>query len=920
MSTKPDGIFDSREELLSTLIESVDDLIWCVSVEGERLLYVNTAAEKFFGQPLSLLKKEKRLWLDAVHPDDRADVVARYGTLDSADMIDHEYRIVRPDKTEVAVSERVWLIRDGNGQGRCIVGMAKDITASKEAEEKLSDAHAFLNSIVDNVPIMLFVKEAADLRFVLFNRAGSQLIGVPQEDFIGKSDFDFYPEEEAAFFTKKDREVLNGKKQVEIDVEKIHTQQLGTRLLHTKKIPVLDEQGEPRFLLGISEDITEKKEAEAALQEAKEAAESASKAKSDFLANMSHEIRTPMNAIIGMTELLLDTELSAVQREYLKMVEESGDALLNLLNDILDFSKIEAGKLELERSAFTLRECLGDTMRSLALRAHSKGLELAFHVAADAPAVLKGDVGRLRQIIVNLVGNAIKFTEKGEVVLTVDNSSRRGDEVTLQFEVRDTGIGIPEDKCDLIFDDFAQADASTTRTYGGTGLGLAISSRLVRMMRGRIWVESVVHEGSRFNFTAKFPIVEQETRPASLAPSLISDLRVLIVDDNATNRRILEDMLRNWGMRPTVASSARGAIALLKDYQEGGDPFKLLLTDVNMPNKSGYDLVRSIRDDNIGGHLPVIMLTSSGRPGDVALREELNIDVHLMKPAKQSEVFDAIINLLGAGTSSKPIETSPLDGLPTVRPLRVLLAEDNLVNQKLAVGVLSRQGHEVTVASDGRKAVDLWQAETFDVVLMDVQMPELDGFEATAEIRRREADTNAHIPIIAMTAHAMKGDRERCLASGMDEYLSKPIRLRDITEMLAKMCGNETARNQCKPEQAASVATINWADALESVGDDEELLFEVAATFIDDLPRIHKRLEAAVAESNAEELRQAAHSLKGALMFLGGTPAFESARDMELAARKDDIETAVSLFPPLRERLKHLKEELKSRLKSRQDS
>lgn len=910
----PDEIFGSREELLSTLIESVDDLVWCASIDGKSLLYVNTAAERMFGRPISELVASKKAWLNAIHEDDRPAVIKAYSRIHIENQVDHEYRIVRPDGSTLWLSERLWLIRDGDGDGRCVVGMAKDITATKNAEEELRDAHSFLNSIVDNVPIMLFVKDAKDLRFVLFNQEGAQLIGLPQEEFIGKNDFDFYPEDEAVFFTEKDREVLNGKRKVEIAEETIHTLTNGARLLHTKKIPILDEQGNPRFLLGISEDITEKKQSEIALQEAKEAAEAASRAKSDFLANMSHEIRTPMNAIIGMTELLLDTELSSVQREYLKMVEESGDALLNLLNDILDFSKIEAGKLELEKTPFTLRECLGDTMRSLALRAHAKNLELAFHVDANTPAVIRGDMGRLRQIIVNLVGNAIKFTEQGEVVLNVSLSSTRGNQATLHFEVCDTGIGIPDEKCELIFEEFAQADASTTRSYGGTGLGLAISSRLVRLMRGRIWVESEVNVGSQFHFTAQFPIVEQETRPATLAPTLVNDLRVLVVDDNATNRRILEDMLRNWGMRPTVASSATGALALLDDYQQGGDPFKLLMTDVNMPKLSGYDLVEKIRQQQAGHDLRVIMLTSSGRLGDVELREQLSIDAHLMKPAKQSEVFDAIINILGDGAKAEP-SPIPISDIPNVRPLRVLLAEDNIVNQKLAVGVLSRQGHEVTVADDGQKAVDLWRDGEFDVVLMDVQMPLLDGFEATGEIRKLEAETNNRTPIIAMTAHAMKGDRERCLEAGMDEYLSKPIRVKDISEMLTRICGDDSDQSASKKPTKQRTANINWAEALTSVGGDKALLLDVSEAFLDDAPRLQRQLEKALRGDDFATAKNSAHSLKGSLMILGETPAYNTAHRIETLIRDDDLKAAKAALPQLAERLMQVKNEIEGFLK-----
>ena len=556
----------------------------------------------------------------------------------------------------------------------------------------------------------------------------------------------------------------------------------------TTKVPLRDAEGKTIGTIGISRDISDRKRAELHMQAAKEAAEAASRAKSDFLANMSHEIRTPMNAIIGMTELVLDTELNASQRDYLKMVQESGECLLSVINDILDFSKIEAGKLDLERAPFDLRESLGDTMKSLAVRAHAKGLELACQIRPDVPDRLMGDAGRLRQIVVNLVGNAVKFTEAGEVVLDVDRQSQSDEEVVLHFTVSDTGIGIPEEKQAAIFEAFEQADSSTTRRFGGTGLGLAISTRLVRAMNGRIWVESEVGRGSKFHFTARFGIPTGTPTVVSPAKTaIIRGTRVLVVDDNATNRRILEEMLCNWGMRPVTAAGAGEALRLLREAQQAGDPYVLVLTDANMPDIDGFSLAEQVKQDAQVGSTVIMMLTSGDRPGDISRCQQLGVAAYLLKPIKQSELFDAIALALGISEpEDEAAETPAAEQASRLPALRILLAEDSLVSQKLAMGLLEKYGHTVVIANHGREAVAALESQDFDLVLMDVQMPEMDGFEATGVIRAKEKRTGGHIPIIAMTAHAMKGDRERCLEAGMDGYISKPIRVKEVFETIAR--------------------------------------------------------------------------------------------------------------------------------------
>jgi PAS domain S-box-containing protein len=777
-----------------------------------------------------------------------------------------------------------------------------DVTDGVAAKQALRASEAYYQSLVESLPLSVFRKDD-QFRLVFGNKRFCDTIGMSQEQFRGKTDFDLFPEHFAAKYRRDDKQILETGATIEDIEEILHPDGL-RYYIQTLKCPVRDSDGQIIGIQGMFWDVSDRKRAEEALRRAKEAADAASKAKSDFLANMSHEIRTPMNAVIGMTELLLDTQLTPNQREYLSIVQESGEALLTLINDVLDFSKIEAGKFELDRAPFDIRETLGDTMKSLAVRASRAKLELAFEVGRDVPQMLEGDYARLRQIIINLVGNAIKFTPRGEVVLTVNCESRRDDGATLHFAVTDTGIGIPSDKLECIFEEFQQVDSSTTRTYGGTGLGLAISSRLVELMGGRIWVESELHEGSTFHFTADFGIGDDALQQARQQTDLVADLSVLVVDDNSTNRRILKDMLLNWGMHPVVAATAREALRLMQDSQQRGAPIRLLLSDVNMPDDDGFTLAEWIRADARLDSTLIIMLTSGGREGDTDRRSQLGISSRLMKPVKQSELFDAIITALGAEALRAALR-EPATAVPVVnvRPLNILLAEDNLANQKLAVGVLSRQGHRITVAESGREAVQAWETGAFDVILMDVQMPEMDGLEATRAIRQLEQRSGAHLPIIAMTAHAMSGDRERCLEAGMDDYLSKPIRARQIAEKLSSMFGAKEPPTQVP---AGSVVekrrgtAIDLNQALEGVDGDRGLLAEVIKAFLETLPDSIERLGAVVRDRQLEQASRAAHSLKGELLALGAMSAADLAKSLEHATTPTQAE---AIFSDLRQEL-----------------
>jgi len=788
---QPEQLSAAATEALSTeggfrdfaesLVQHIDEVFFWRDRGCLRPYYVSQAYERIWGQSCESAYADPSSWIESIHPEDRERVTMEF-ELAGADPTQVEYRIVRPDGALRWIWVRMFPVRTETGTATRLIGIAQDCTERKQAESM----QAFLASIVESSDDSI-VGTDLDGSIMSWNQGAEKLFGYTAREAIGKLiTMLFPPDRQKDYVQVLDR--IRRQEHIE-RFESVRVAKGGRRIpVLTIVSPIRDRSGRLQGVSAIYRDMTTEKKAAAELLRAKEAAEAASQAKSTFLATMSHEIRTPMNGILGMTELVLDSEVTDDQRESLDLVRISTESLLAVINDILDFSKIEAGKLDFEAIPFDFRESLGETMKTLGFRSYQKGLELIYEVHPDVPTMLVGDPGRLRQILVNLVGNAIKFTERGEILVKVEVESITPESACLHYSVRDTGVGIPLEKHQKIFEAFSQADDSMTRKYGGTGLGLTICGRLVEMMSGRIWVESKEGQGSTFHFTTKLGV--PTTTPAQtprLQPEELRGLSVLVVDDNLTNRRVLMGLLAQWGMKPMAVDGGRAALRALESAKREGRPFALVLLDGQMPELDGFDLASQLQEHPDWVGATIMMLTSADQLGDGARCRGLGISAYLVKPVRQSELLSKICNSVKSAPK-RDVVAAPRQSEPKIASeTRVLVAEDNLVNQTLVRRLLEKRGYSIVVVGDGRAALSALEQQAFDIVLMDVQMPDMDGFAATAIIREREQASGLHIPIVAMTAHALKGDPERCLAEGMDAYVSKPIRTEELFGTLERL-------------------------------------------------------------------------------------------------------------------------------------
>jgi PAS domain S-box-containing protein len=833
-------------------------------------------------------------------------------------------------------------VTDAEGRVTAAIEMVDDITERRQAMESLRESESRLKAITDSAQDAILMMDPRGAVF-FWNPAAERIFGYAKEEALGK-DLHLliaplrYHEAHRAAFPEFLRTGSGGAVGKTLELHALRKD--GTEIDVSVSLSGVLLHG-AWHAVGILRDITEQKKVERALVEAnlrmEEAnlcleasiersnkmaleAQTANIAKSQFLANMSHEIRTPMNGIIGMTGLLLDTKLTKEQRVYAEVVRSSGETLLRVINDILDFSKIEADRLELEILDFDLRVTIEDTAELLALRAHEKKLDFVCRIKPGTYTFLRGDPGRLRQILTNLGGNAIKFTSRGEVVIDVFPLEETHDRLTLRFEVRDSGLGIPADKQELIFNEFEQVDASTTRRFGGTGLGLAISKRLVELMGGTIGVESIEECGSKFWFTIEFEkqpldILREEPRQAE-----IRGVRVLIVDDNATNRLVLAEQLASWGVRHEETEDAITALDMLRAARKEGDPFRILITDMQMPDMDGEHLGAAVKSDPEVRDTLMIMLTSLGRRGDARRYRKLGFSAYLTKPVKQSQMYDCLATVLGNATHHDRGQPKPLVTRHTISEaqrlrVRILLADDNATNRQVALGILGKMGYRADAAADGWEAIQALETVPYDVVLMDVQMPVMDGFEATRAIRSGQTKAlNPRIPIIAMTAHALKGDRERCLENGMDDYLPKPINPSDLSAILNKWLTGaegsawtaEAATTETVPEPASAV--FDRQALLTRLIGDEALAKEILSEFLEDMPQQLADLREQIASAHSEQAGIRGHTIKSAAANIGGMAFSAVAFQIEKACKSGDSGAMPALLLELEHQYELLRE------------
>ena len=850
-----------------------------------------------------LLGKDHRILNSGYHSHEFFQQM--WNTIENGQVWHGEVKNKRKDGTYYWVDSTIVPLIDNDEKPSRYISIRTDITANKAMNEHIIIQRAFYENITETLGEGLYVQDDKGI-CIYVNSEAEKLLGWPRNELIGLQLHDTIhkvtPDGEtiAAHDCPLLLGILNhGKAHL---VDQVFVRKDGSIFpVEVSTRAIYNADGKITNVVGAFQDISAQKAAETSLLQAKETAERANKVKGDFLANMSHEIRTPMNGIIGMADLALETDLNTEQREYISIVKSSADALLDIINDILDFSKIESGKMNIDVIYFSLNHMLRDAIKSLAVRAHQKQLELLLHVAPDVPDRIIGDPGRLRQVIVNLVGNAIKFTETGEIEVSVKKiEGALTGNAKLEFSVRDTGIGIPEEKFHTIFESFSQADTSTTRKYGGTGLGLSISTKIINLMGGQLNLNSAVGKGSTFFFTIDVPVISSDTLTRHQNIGEITGMPVLVVDDNSSNQKVLREMLQSWGMKPTVVANGEDALHELERASTTQEPYALAILDVQMPEMNGFELVKRIRQKPEHWPATVMMLTSAGKRGDAAKCRELGIAGYLMKPVSQSDLFDAIMTAL-----SEPLQNGDQEeDIPLVtrhslresrRKLNLLLAEDNAVNQTLSIRVLEKLGHNVTVANNGIEAINSWKNGNFDAILMDLDMPLMSGFEATKLIREQEQLSGGHISIIAMTAHAMEGARDECINQGMDGYVSKPIDTEALWRELDGLTQLPQGKTHLNSNRSTEhLAIIDFKIVRQSMDDNQTLFNEIVRLFLRDTPEHLQLIKHALITNDFDAIRHSAHSIKGMVGVFAAERSMQAAEFIELNAGKVALEEAVN--------------------------
>ncbi len=911
------------------------------SADGTKYELMNPAFAQMHGY--SLDEMDNLTIQDVIAPEAREKLNAKIQSINETGRQVFESTHIRKDGTVFPVLIDATAIKDENGRVLYRAVNIQDISERKRSEEELNIEQVLINNLMNSLPDKIYFKDR-ESRFIRINNATARLMNVGKpEDAIGKTDFDYFTEEHARPAYEDEQMIIHTGQPIKKEEKETIEGQPDCWVL-TTKLPLLDKNGEIIGTFGTSTDITERKMFMDELQEMNQQleqsiaqantlaveAEMANIAKSEFLANMSHEIRTPMNGVIGMTGLLLDTALDEEQRRYAEIIRSSGENLLTIINDILDFSKIEAKKLELESMNFDLLNMLDDFAATLAVRAQEKGLEFICAADPGVPAHLKGDPGRLRQILTNLAGNAIKFTEKGEVAIHVRSLSKTEEEVELLFSVCDTGIGIPPDKIDLIFNKFTQADASTTRQYGGTGLGLAISKQLAELMNGDIGVKSATGKGSEFWFTAKLKLQPEGSHAKIPAPANLKGVHVLIVDDNATNREILSVRMTSWGMRTEEAANGPAALEKMREAFQSGDPFTIAVLDMHMPGMDGATLAQAIKDEKDIAGTPLVLLTSLGERGESRRFESIGFAGYLVKPLRHIDLFNVLSATLAThkpgGKAGEASDTQQIVTRHSAREIchtaidtrkRILLVEDNIINQQVALGFLKKLGLRADATANGEEALIALSRIPYDLVLMDVQMPVMDGYEATRHIRDRHSKVINHdVPVIAMTANALQGDRENCLQAGMNDYVSKPIDPQKLNEVLQSWLPAIDDGSNAEIAQPASnepetdpnlPPVFDKKALLQRLMDDEELAQSILAIYLTETPKQIRELKNSLKKSDMSGAELHAHTIKGSSANIGAEALRGAALTVEKCAKAGDAEGARAGLPGIDDQFERLK-------------